>query len=147
MDEMIHMQIITKQEWISSFSLSKLHFYWFNTDSGRLKGSLGFTFPVPDFYRVLKIEHEDQTIMIPSCLFYLIGIRRGMENEDLYKVAIHEAVEASLISVLSKFLVELNWLIPIYIFGDYVLAIENPILKDSLKLSHFLTCLSLEEEV
>jgi len=139
------MQLVTKKEFLEKvrdFTNFKLRTF---RKEDRPK-SLGFMFPMIG-KEMLGIENK----YIPSISFYIIALREDIvKDRDLaFEVTLHEILEMTLTGTLMEFLIEEEHLIEIYRAFDKTLCIEDPFLnkEKGVKISHYLTCLSLKEEV
>jgi len=137
------MQLITKQEFLEKardFTNFKLRTF---RKKDRPK-SLGFMFPM-----IAKEMLEIENKYIPSISFYIIALREDIvKDRDLtFEVTLHEILEMTLTGALMEFLIEEEHLIELHKVFDKSLCIEDPYLNrdKGVKISHFLTCLSLEE--
>jgi len=137
------MKLITKDEFLErarDFTNFKLRTF---KREDRPK-SLGFMFPIIG-KEILSIKDK----YFPVINVYLIALREDIVKDQnlAFKVLIHEILEMTLTGVLIEFLIQEGHIIELYRVFDKSLCIEDPYLnkEKDLKISHFLTCLSLEE--
>jgi len=142
--EVVVMQLVTKDEFLEKardFTNFKLRTF---RKEDRPK-SLGFMFPMMTSRKMLVIENK----YIPAIDVYIIALREDIlkDKELTFEVILHEVLEMTLTGTLMEFLIEEEHLIELYKVFDKSLCIEDPYLNrdKGVKISHFLTCLSLEE--